>query len=140
MKEKHLWKMSYFENVLRKENLEKLLWKLCLIFDFYVRKDYLKNWLYGMLYLSNPMTLRCWKKELQGKIWSITTHLLINLDITWLKQKKDSIIILVIYGYLFFNIYNSILFLSKSSVSSSFLVLYIIHHFGYNTLIFYSKP
>jgi hypothetical protein len=58
------------------------------VFDFYVGKDYLKIWVYGMLYLSNPMTPRCWKKEFQENIWSITTHLLINLDITWLKQEK----------------------------------------------------
>jgi hypothetical protein len=63
-----------------------------------------------MSYPPGLMTPRCVKRKFQSEISSITIHLLINLDVTWLEGNKDSIIFLISYICFFLNIYNHIVF------------------------------
>jgi hypothetical protein len=49
----HIFRMSKGKN----NSFKKC--ESCLIYDFYVRKDYLKKLRYGLLYLPNLMTPRC---------------------------------------------------------------------------------
>lgn len=59
--------MTFWE-CFQEQEFGKKLWKLCLMTNFCARKDYMKNLMFGMLYLPSLMTPRCSKREFQKEI------------------------------------------------------------------------